>query len=129
MMPRSVCVISSAAAAAVMLMPNSAPARVQDIQLQCARIGNDDRIRPISAGLVPQARRLFEISADAPSAFVQKTTTFRCMEGKIWLCNYGANLVCGKANVSRISAGARDFCRQNPGSYVVPMAATGHDTI
>jgi hypothetical protein len=51
------------------------------------------------------------------------------MQNKVWLCNYGANLVCGKANTSRKSKGAAEFCRQNPGSDVVPMAATGHDTI
>jgi hypothetical protein len=44
-------------------------------------------------------------------------------------CNYGANLVCGKANVSREPAGATAFCKENPGSDSVPMAATGHDTI
>jgi hypothetical protein len=51
------------------------------------------------------------------------------MDGEIWLCNYGANLVCGKANNSRSSAGAAEFCEQNPGSDSVPMAATGHATI
>jgi hypothetical protein len=51
------------------------------------------------------------------------------MAGKVWLCNYGANLVCGKANVNRRSQGASEFCKENPGSDVVPMAATGHDTI
>jgi hypothetical protein len=51
------------------------------------------------------------------------------MAGKVWLCNTGANLVCKKADTSRTSAGATDFCKQNPGSDVVPMAATGHGTI
>jgi hypothetical protein len=128
-MRRSVRAGFLAAVAGAMLMPHCEPARAQDVQSRCARIGNDDRVRPIPDSFVPQARRLFEISADTPSAFIRKTTTFRCMKGKVWLCNYGANLTCGKANVSRTSTGAAEFCQQNPGSDVVPMAATGHDTI
>ena len=51
------------------------------------------------------------------------------MAGKVWLCNYGANLACGKANASRQLLGASEFCKANAGSDVVPMVATGHDTI
>jgi hypothetical protein len=51
------------------------------------------------------------------------------MAGQVWLCNYGANLVCGKANARRSSRGAREFCEQNLGTDTVPMSATGHDTI
>ena len=104
-------------------------ARAQDVPALCARITNDDRVRPIPVTLVPKARQLFSFSADASDIYIQKSTSFRCMDGKVWLCNTGANLVCGKANASRTSAGAADFCKQNPGSDVVPMAATGHDTI
>jgi hypothetical protein len=104
-------------------------ARAQDAKSLCARATDDDRVRHIPAALVPAARRLFSFSADTPSGYIRKSTTFRCMEGKVWLCNYGANLVCGKANTSRAAAGAADFCKQNPGSDVVPMAATGHDTV
>ena len=50
----------------------------------------------------------------------------RCMNGKVWLCYVGANLACGKADVSRNSAGADAFCKRNPGSTGVPMSATGH---
>jgi hypothetical protein len=104
-------------------------ARAQDVKSLCARVTNDDRVRPIPITLVPPARQSFSFSDSAPDGYVQKSTSFRCMEGKVWLCNTGANLVCGKANASRTSAGAGNFCKQNPGSDVVPMAATGHDTI
>jgi hypothetical protein len=104
-------------------------AYAQDAMALCARLGTDDRLRPLSASLVPEARRLFGISGEAPDAFVQKSTTFRCMNGKVWLCNYGANLVCGKANTSKSLPGAEDFCRQNPDAAAIPMAATGHDTV
>lgn len=106
------------------------PAGAQDVQAQalCARTGDNDTVRPIPASLVQRASELFGIS-NTPAAFIQKSTSFRCMGGKVWLCNTGANLECGKANTSRISAGAKNFCKQNPGSDIVPMAATGHDTI
>ncbi len=51
------------------------------------------------------------------------------MHGAVLLCNYGANLSCAKADVSRVSKGAEAWCREFPGAAVVPMAATGHDTI
>ena len=95
----------------------------------CAKVGNDDNVKPIPEALVPEAVRLFKLS-DESIEEVQESTTFRCMSGKVWLCNYGANLPCGgKANVSRISKGAIDYCKEFPGSDIVPMAATGHDTI
>jgi hypothetical protein len=117
------------ATACVAPMSSVMTAYAQDTACLCAGKGDDDRVREIPAGLVPDAQRLFGFSPDSPSAFIQKSTSFRCMGGNVWLCNYGANLVCGKANVSRTSAGAAEFCRENPGSDVVPMAATGHDTI
>lgn len=51
------------------------------------------------------------------------------MSGRIWLCSYGANLICEKADVSRDSPGAERFCKANPNSIGVPMSATGHATI
>ncbi|QBR71350.1 hypothetical protein CU048_08715 [Beijerinckiaceae bacterium] len=101
----------------------------QDVASLCAKGADNDRVSPIPAALVPAARRLFGFSSDTPGAYIQKGTSFRCMQGQVWLCNTGANLVCGKANASRKSAGASAFCKDNPGSDVVPMAATGHDTI
>jgi hypothetical protein len=118
----------AAIAGAVTISPMS-PAHAQDAPSLCAKGADNDRVRPIPAALVPKARQLFGFSADTPSAYIQKGTSFRCMEGKVWLCNIGANLVCGKANASRKSAGASAFCKENPGSDVVPMVATGHDTI
>jgi hypothetical protein len=117
-----------AIAGAIAISPMS-PARAQGVPSLCARERNNDRVSAIPDALVPEARRLFGFSPDTPGAYIQKGTSFRCMKGKIWLCNIGANLVCGKANASRKSAGASAFCKENPGSDVVPMAATGHDTI
>jgi len=105
------------------------PARAENVQARCARKGDDDRLSPLPAALVAQARQLFGVSSDVSEAFIRKSTTFRCMGGRVWLCNYGANLVCGKANTSRASAGATEFCKQHPDADNAPMYATGHDTI
>jgi hypothetical protein len=94
----------------------------------CASVGNDDQVRPIPPELVPQALQLFYLRP-VDSEQVRRSTVYRCMHGAAWLCNYGANLVCAKADVSRTSRGAQAYCRENPGSEVVPMAATGHATI
>jgi hypothetical protein len=100
----------------------------QDPTKFCASIGSDDRVRPIPPGLVPESLRLFYLRPVDPEQ-VQRSTVYRCMDSAVWLCNYGANLVCAKADVSRVSRGAQRYCRENPGSEVVPMAATGHATI
>lgn len=104
-------------------------ASAQDVQAYCAKIGDDDRVQPVPDSLIAAARRIFEISAEASDSYVQASTSVRCMNGKAWLCNYGANLICEKADVSRDSYGAERFCRQNPDSIGVPMSATGHATI
>jgi hypothetical protein len=44
-------------------------------------------------------------------------------------CYIGANLDCFKAETRRVLPGATAWCRQNPGSQIIPMSATGHDTI
>lgn len=111
----------------VVLMTASALA--QDVRSRCATAGDDDSLRPAPQALVPQARRLFGFSPETSGATIKKSTRFRCMGGKVWLCNFGANLVCDKANANRSSPGAEEFCKENPGANVVPMAATGHDTI
>ncbi len=103
-----------------------APAR--DPIKYCASVGTEDEVRPIPAELVPQALRLFYLRP-VDSEQVRRSTVYRCMDGAVSLCNYGANLICAKADISRASRGAQRYCRENPGSEVVPMAATGHATI
>ena len=104
-------------------------AAAQDVTAHCASVGNDDRVKPIPAALVPEARRLFGGRSDQPDAALQASTVFRCMTGQVWLCNHGANLTCAKGDVRRVSKGAIAWCRDHPGSVVVPMVATGHATI
>jgi hypothetical protein len=103
-------------------------APAQDAIKYCASVGTDDVVRPLPPGLTPQALQLFYLRPVDPEQ-VRRSTVYRCMDGAVRLCNYGANLVCAKADVSRVSRGAERYCRDNPGSDVVPMAATGHATI
>ena len=90
------------------------PASAQDMQAYCAKIGNDDRVKPVADALLPNARRMFDVPADMAASHVKATTSVRCMNGAVWLCNSGANLICGKADVSRNSPGADRFCKENP---------------
>ena len=119
----------SAFFAMLVLLALPSCAHAQDLAARCAKVGDDDKATPIAAALVPQARRLFGFSKETPNAFIRNGTSYRCMGGKPWLCNVGANLVCGKANASKSLPGAAAFCKDNPGSDMIPMAATGHDTI
>lgn len=123
---RSVFILLAAALAAWSAEAAAAPA---DMRAACARSGNDDRMRPIDASLVAAARKMFGLSADAPAGWIAKSTVARCMGGRVWLCNYGANIPCGKADTRRVNPGAVAFCKEHPGSGIAPMSATGHATI
>jgi hypothetical protein len=70
-------------------------------------------------------------SSTEPMDMLRKTTIWRCMDGKGYACNFGANLQCdSKANTDRTASQALvDYCKANPDSQVVPMSVTGHDTI
>jgi hypothetical protein len=87
----------------------------------------DDTPKPLPAQLVARARRVFELNM--PDGLIQKTTVYRCMDGKTLLCATGANLACGKANVSRDPPGVTAWCRDHKQSDSIPMFVTGHDTI
>lgn len=106
-----------------------AEAVAQDLRAHCSQVFTDDQVRSIPKSLIPAARWTFGFSAKMSDRIVQASTVVRCMNGIAWLCNYGANLVCDKADVNRDSLGAEEFCRENPDSIGVPMSATGHATI
>jgi hypothetical protein len=93
----------------------------------CREVGTDDTLRAIPSSLVPAAKRLFGLRMEL--AQVQRATVFRCAEGRVLLCTYGANLPCGKANTERHLPGADAWCRDHPDSDMIPTFATGSDTI
>jgi hypothetical protein len=123
--------LRSILAALLALIVGSAPlatARAQDPSAHCAS-GNDDRVKPIPAELVPAARQALGVGLEESDAALRAGAVYRCMSGKVWLCNHGANLTCAKGDVSRVSKGAAAWCKDHPGADVVPMVATGHVTI
>jgi hypothetical protein len=99
----------------------------QDAPGVCRDGQTDDTLRPLPSVLVARARTVFGLHM--PAEQVRKTTVVRCMNGKVMLCNAGANLPCGKANTKRTLPGATTWCGDHPDVSFIPMFATGHDTI
>ncbi len=66
-----------------------------------------------------------------PADVLNKTTSWRCMDGKVYACNVGANLPCDfKADTVKTPTQAMtDYCAQNQDSDFIPMSVTGHATI
>jgi hypothetical protein len=60
-----------------------------------------------------------------------KMMEWRCANGAVLACLYGANIPCdSKANTSqKPTAAITEYCKQNPDSTFVPAYVTGHDTI
>ena len=71
------------------------------------------------------------LPADAPIEPLLRHSIWRCMNGQVHACTVGANLPCAaKADTRREPAPALvDFCGQNPGAEVIPMAVTGRATV
>jgi hypothetical protein len=70
------------------------------------------------------------VSADAPPEFL-KSAVWRCMNGQVWVCHFGANLPClEKADTSQVPTSEMDdFCMANPAADVIPAAVTGRATV
>jgi hypothetical protein len=70
------------------------------------------------------------VTADAPLDF-QNNAVWRCMDGRLWLCHFGANLPCEeKADTSQVAtADMNAFCAANPGAEVIPEIVTGRATV
>lgn len=79
----------------------------------------------VPAALEERVAKTFGIGVDQ----VRATASVRCVGSRLLGCWVGANLDCGKAEASRHLLGATAFCKENPDAAVVPMVATGHDTI
>ncbi len=120
--------------------------QISDARRYCAQVKNDDAIRQLPRSLVLdaiKARNLDEASepnSDGARATPQmskqdideyaESTVFRCMNGLVFVCNYGANIPCGgRADTTRRMREVDRYCRQNPNEEMVPMAVTGHSTI
>ncbi len=104
-------------------------AHAESARQRCARVGNEDSLRPLPGDLVPQAVRLFGLQ-HMPVAQVLRGTVIRCMDGAVWACNYGANLPCGKANTrDTLPVEGAEWCRKNPDGDFVPVYISGHNSV
>jgi hypothetical protein len=79
----------------------------------------------VPVDLIASVARTFQID----NASARDAAFVRCVGVKLMGCYIGANLVCDKADTRRALPGATAWCRKNPGSSGIPMAATGHGTI
>ncbi len=70
-------------------------------------------------------------SSTEPMDMLRQTTIWRCMGGKLYACNFGANLPCdSKANTDKTpTSEMNEYCKANPGASFIPASVTGHETI
>jgi hypothetical protein len=101
-------------------------AAVGTIDAPDARYAGDKMPDSIVQAMVQQGI----VSAEAPIEF-QKNAVWRCMDGKVWVCHFGANLPCQeKADTSQAPTQAMiDFCAANPAADNIPAAVTGRATV
>jgi putative hemolysin len=103
----------------------------------CAAVGTIDAPDARFTGAQPPTaviqgiRQAFDAPADTPDEFYADGTFWRCADGQVKACFVGANLPCSEqADTSKTpNDGVVAFCKENPGSEVVPAAATGRATI
>jgi len=103
---------------ASMLLVETGRAVAQSGENPCRSIGTDDTVRPIPQSLVPVAKRIFGLRMEDQQ--VRRSTVFRCADGHILLCNYGANLPCGKANADHRLPQAEAWCRDHADTDFIP---------
>jgi len=84
----------------------------------CRSIGTEETLRPIPQSLVPVAKRVFRLRVADQQ--VRRSTVFRRADGHILLCNYGANLPCGKANADHRLPQAEAWCRDHADTDFIP---------
>lgn len=94
----------------------------------CRQIGTDDTLRSVPSSLVSAVVRLFQLEA-MPPAQVERSTYLRCADGHVFVCTFGANLICGKADTRRDLPGLKAWCVEHAGSRNVPAYVSGHATI
>jgi Tol biopolymer transport system component len=124
------------------LSPTEQPAPVQqtysDPFAYCAAVGTMDTpdARYTGPKISEEIINGFIVAAGLegstmPMDMFEKMTIWRCMDGQVYACNFGANLPCNsKANTDKTPTPAmEDFCKASPDSEFIPMSVTGHSTI
>jgi hypothetical protein len=112
-----------------------APQTYTDPFAYCAAAGTLDMPdarytgQPLPDALMQGYLKASGASPDAAAdANFRKMTIWRCMGGKVYVCNFGANLPCdSKADTNKNPTQAMlDFCKENNDSDFIPMVVTGH---
>jgi hypothetical protein len=100
----------------------------------CASVGTTDGPAgttgpsPAPPALEPYLHDALGTPADAKLA--PGSVYWRCMDGAVYVCATGANLVCDRtADRATTNPGADSYCKDNPDAAVVPAYAAGHDSI
>jgi len=101
-------------------------AAVGTVDAPDARYNGLDMPDSIVAAMVEQGI----VTADAPAEF-QKSAVWRCIDGQVWVCHFGANLPCQeKADTAQTpTAEMTEFCAANPTAEVIPAVVTGRATV
>ncbi|MFN8498544.1 MAG: hypothetical protein U0641_11890 [Anaerolineae bacterium] len=110
---------------------------IADPWTYCKAVGTIDEpdaryVGPANPEAVALSLFRSQISPDKPmDPQVVKSTTWRCADGKVVACNFGANIPCReKANTDKTpTTGMNDFCKANPNSDIIPLAVTGRATV
>lgn len=116
--------------------PVSSPAYANPFAY-CAAVGTIDAPDARWTGpAVPEViarglQKAFGAPPDAPLEPFLRNSHWRCMDGKVYACNVGANIPClEKADLSRTpSAPMTAYCKANPGADVIPAYVTGRATV
>jgi hypothetical protein len=102
----------------------------------CAAVGTIDKPDELFTGeelpvVIAEGIRAAHNAEDVPLEVYQRGTVWRCLDGKVWACNVGANLPCeAKADESREPTQAMiDFCKDNAGVDFIPAVVTGRATV
>jgi hypothetical protein len=103
----------------------------------CAAVGTIDAPDARYTGpALPEAvarglQAALDLPAAAPLEPLLRNAIWRCMDGKVYACTIGANLPCAEKADTRTapSAAVREFCQENPGADVIPMAVSGRATV
>ena len=125
------------ALAAIRAQGTSFQVRFSDPFAYCSAVGTIDTpdsryIGPPVPEVMAQAlKKAFGASADVPLDVFITGTSWRCMGGKVYACNVGANLPCSeKADTSSTPLpGMINWCRENPNADVIPALASGRATV
>ncbi len=115
----------------------SAAASSADPFTYCSTVGNIDTPDARYTGpkmpdaVVKGLIKAMKMPAGAPVDEFARLTKWRCMGGKVYACNIGANIPCDeKADTNRTpTAAMNEFCTANPTSSAIPAVVTGRATV